>query len=103
MSDPLTERPTVPDWRWLYALAGVARDALSHHAFTRDNPPPRWRISMSDWEHIRRTEHVHHGLGLPTLDQGEFTLFGVAVEVVPDAVGRPERFPELVLTCDRRN
>jgi hypothetical protein len=90
----ITNPETVPDVHWMWdMICGVVTGSESVSA-------ARWRIAASDWDHILTTNYHHHAVSYPINPDGEYHLFGYPVDIVPDA---PNRFPEFVLICDRRN
>jgi hypothetical protein len=102
-----TTRPTVPDlhWMWLasrFVTSGLAEGPGYHFGVS-------WRITYPDWALIRSFAQGRQWAGAVDTrfypDRGPvYYLFGLIVDLVPPAEPRePQRWPELVVTIDRRN
>jgi hypothetical protein len=93
----ITDQPTVPDVRALWALVVL----LSPEGV----PLARWRICHADWDDLRRdaTAVKAHAIEPPPYGgdpDSPWLLFGIPVDVIPN---QRHRWPELVLISDRRS
>lgn len=99
-------RHTVPDLDTLWLASTTTAYALNHNTHHSDAHHLSWRITVTDWQHILRVSGTGKWAGAVQADyQAQdpnmiYQLFGHPVTVVNP---EPERWPELVISIDRRN